>query len=269
MSRNRNLPSAIPPNRPPPEDGTKYRLRDREGSPPTVWGENLTHTEARVLRDRVTAAKKSRNMEIEPMPGPEVDSLDDLSVSTPAPAHVAPPSNLGTNYEVASAMVATTLAADGVISKIPPDHELLVNGQARAVPTRVRKNDVVECFSLAPLAAQVRGAAADAVAQVIRQKRRVPVDVTVKHPAPRTTAAPPDRSMSNRPVVVRLGSPPATPPKPLPSPLRVATLQDGEVMSDDAITDAELPDLAGDLGGGPSDADVEHARRQAEADRTG
>jgi hypothetical protein len=226
--------------------------------------------EARILRDRITAGKKSRNMEIEPMPGPEVDSLDDLSVPTPAPAHVAPPSNLGTSYEIASAIAATTLTAfGGVITKIPHAHDLLVNGQARAVPTRVQKGDVVECRSLAPLAAQARGAAADAVAQVIQQKRRVPVDVTVKHPAPRTTAAPPDRSMSNRPVVVRLGSPPATPPKPLPSPLRVATIQDGEVMSDDAITDAELPDLAGDLGGGPSDADVEHARRQAEADRTG
>jgi hypothetical protein len=66
-----------------------------------------------------------------------------------------------------------------------------------------------------------------------------------------------------------LGAPRVVPPKPLPSPLKVATLEDGDAMADDAITDAELPDLAGDLGGGPSDADVEHAKKQVEQERAG
>lgn len=272
---NRNLPSAVPCNRRPPEDGTKYRVRDREGDPPTVWddgnGQGLTYEQATIARDRVTAAKKSRSMVIEPMPStPPVSGevgQDDLSIPQAAP--VSSPPHTGTDYQVASAMPPTQITADGVISKIPHAHQLLVNGVERVAGARVARNDIVECRSLAPAVIASRAAAADAVAQVMQQKRRVPMDVTVKQPRPRAVQPLPDRTVSRDPVVVRLGAPPATPPRPLASPLKVATLEDGDALPEDAITDADLPGIAGDLGGGPSDADVEHARNQAEAERTG
>jgi hypothetical protein len=264
--------SAVPSNRPPRDDGhTKYRLRDREGDPPTVWGENLTHQNARILRDKITASKQSRSMVIEPIEpsAPEDGATDDLAIPD-VPRQQVPQQApiVGTEYQIESEMADVTLTADGVISKIPPSHQLLVNGQARDIPTRVQKGNTVSCRSLSPDVAQARAIAADAVAQVINSKRKVPVDVTVRRPAPRSAPAPLDRTVSNR-TVVRLSAPQSAPPRPLASPLKVATIQDGDAMSDDAITDAEIPDLAGDLGGGPSDADVEHAKRQAEAERSG
>lgn len=268
---NRNLPSAIPSNRLLPDDGTLYRVRDRVGDPPTVWGGGMIYSEAIKLRDRVTAAKKSRSMVIEPMPStPPVSAevgQDDLSIPQAAPVN-SPSQHTGTDYQVASAMPPTQIAADGVISKIPHAHQLLVNGVERVAGARVARNDVVECRSLAPAVIASRAAAADAVAQVMQQKRRVPMDVTVKQPRPRAVQPLPDRTVSRDPVVVRLGAPPATPPRPLASPLKVATLEDGDTLPEDAITDADLPGIAGDLGGGPSDADVEHARNQAEAERS-
>jgi hypothetical protein len=269
--------STVPSNRPPRDDGTKYRLRDREGDPPTVWGDGLTYQEARALRDQVHAQKKSRFTVIESMPdqaAPIVETQrEDLSVPVvgqpPVQHHPPIPSHPGTEYQVSSATPPTTLNADGTITTTPPDHHLLVNGQERPVPTRVHKGDVVECRSLAPAAAQARAAAVSAAAQVVQQRRRIPMDVTVRQPTSRRAPPPPDRTVSTKPVVVRLGDLPAMPPKPLPSPLKVAMLQDGEELPPDAITDAELPDIASDLGGGPSDADVEHARKQAEAERTG
>lgn len=267
-------PSAVPCNRRPREDGTKYRVRDREGDPPTVWddgnGNGLTYAEALIARDRVAAQKKSRSMLIEPMPEASHAEVDDLAVPIPSSVAATPTRpNLGTEYQVAAAMSATQLHSDGTITVIPRGHQLLVNGQERTAPTRVRGGDTVECRSLAPAVAAAREAATDAVTRVIQEKRRIPMDVTVRQHVPRATPPPPDLTVSNRPVVVRLGAPPVTPPKPLPSPLKVATLQDGDVLPDDALTDADLPDVAGDLGGGPSDADVEHARRQAEAERAG
>ena len=274
---NRTPPAAVPCNRRPPEDGTKYRVRDREGDPPTVWddgeGEGLTYAQALISRDKVAAAKKSRSTLIEPMPDPEADSTavvgDDLLIPAPVAPTPARAGNSGTDYQVAAAMSATQIQADGVVSMIPPAHQLLVNGVPQPVPIRVRKGDAVECRSLAPAVVSARAEASAAVAQVMQQKRRIPMDVTVRQPAPRVTPPPPDRTVSNKPVVVRLGAPPPTPPRPLPSPLKVATLEDGDVLPDDALTDADLPDVAGDLGGGPTDADVAHARKQAEAERAG
>jgi len=276
MARTPPSASAVPSNRQPREDGTRYRVRDREGDPPTVWddgnGQGLTYQQALVARDRVSASKKSRSTVIEPMPVvSEADPVgfDDLSISP----EVAPPgareASAGTDYQVAAAFGPTQIQSDGVVNSIPGGHQLLVNGHAQPVPARVHKGDAVECRSLAPAVASAHAAATAAVAQVIQQRRRIPMDVTVRQSAPRVVPPPPDRTVSNRPVVVRLGAPSPTPPRPLPSPLKVATLEDGEALPDDAITDADLPEVAGDLGGGPSDADVAHARKQAEAERAG
>jgi hypothetical protein len=272
--------SALPSNRQPREDGTKYRVRDREGDPPKVWddgdGQGLTYQQALVARDRVSASKRSRSMVIEPMPNADQVGAHDLSFAPEVlcdgppgclAATAKPPGQSGTDYQIAAPLAPTQIQGDGVVSSIPTGHQLLVNGQLQPVPTRVHKGDTVECRSLAQELASARAAASAAVAQVIQAKRRIPMDVTVRQPAPRVAPPPPDRTVSSRPVVVRLGAPTPTPPKPLPSPLKVATLEDGDVLPDDALTDADLPDIAGDLGGGPSDADVEHARKQAETER--
>jgi len=277
----RQLPAPIPSNRRPANDGTLYRVRDRDWS--HVWGENLTYDQAQKRLDETVSLRKlSRTASIEPMTVqppdgvhrtvPEVALPDDLSVpGTPDVPEVLPhvPQRLeGTPYEVAS-VVTTTIPADGVINRIPPGHQLLINGQERQVPTRVVKNDTVECRSLNPAAAAVRSAADDAVGAVIQAKRKVPADVTVKKPASRTAPPPRDVTMASQPATVRLGVPVAAPAKPLPSPLKVATLEDGAALPADAITDDDLPDIAGDLGGGASDADVEHARRQQQAETEG
>ena len=274
--------SALPSNRLPHEDGIKYRARDREGEPPKIWddgnGQGLSYQQALVARDRVSASKKSRSMVIESMSmshaGDQVGT-DDLSIPPDTTANPRGQSagilarETGTDYQIAAPLVATQIQADGVVSMIPSGHQLLVNGHPQSVPIRVHKHDTVECRSLAPELASARAASSAAVTQVIQAKRRIPIDVTVRQPSPRVAPPPPDRTVSNKPVVVRLGAPTPTPPRPLPSPLKVATLEDGDVLPEDALTDADLPDVAGDLGGGPSDADVEHARKQAEAERTG
>lgn len=284
MSRS-HAPSAIPCNRPPREDGTKYRIRDRDGDPPTVWddgnGQGLTYKQASIARDRLAAEKKIRHTVIEPMPDAQAEEAraDDFSVPEPichgtytgehdagCAVPAGPSRKIGTEYQVAAAMSPTQIQSDGMITVIPRNHQLLVDGQERPVPTRVRKGNTVECRSMAPAVVAAHAAANAAVAQVIQQ-RRIPMDVTVRHHTPRATPPPPDLTVSNRPVVVRLGAPAPSPPQPLPSPLKVAPLEDGEPLPDDALTDADLPDVAGDLGGGPSDADVEHAKRQAEAER--
>jgi hypothetical protein len=282
--------SAPPSNRLPADNGELYRVRDKDWD--ALWGENLTMQEAVLLKNEVTGQRKSRTARIEPMSVPPPDwwvaqhpqgglgpqvaetcGTDDLSVPLPEAPSMPVPDNgftkwQGTRYEISSAMVESAIPSTGIIASIPLGHKLLVNGHESPVPVGVSKGDRVACVSLHPVVAAARAAAADAVADVIK-KRRVPVDVTVKEPKPRVRPAPPDLTVSKQPVLVRLGTPAAAPPKPLPSPLKVATLEDGDLLPDDAITDDDLPDLAGDLGGGPSDADVEHAKRQAEAERAG
>lgn len=277
---NRNHPSLVPSNRRPTDDSIRYRVRDSDWG--NVWGTDLTWDQAQKLLSELVAQKKTRIASVRPMGerppdwwvaenAPQAPALEDLSVPESSPASLpASPSvpNPGTLYKVASAMAPTTIQSDGVVGEIPVAHQLMVNGQDRPVPTRVAKGDVVECRLLHPAAATARASATGAAATVIQAKRRAYYDVTVKKPAPRTAPAPRDRTLSNQPVTVRLGTPQETPPEPLPSPQKVAELEDGDPLPDDAITDADLPDLAVDLGGGASDADVEHARRQAEAERS-
>jgi hypothetical protein len=278
---NRNHPSPVPSNRRPTDDSIRYRVRDADWG--NVWGQDLTWDEAQRKLTEVTTLKKlTRTASIRPMSERPPDwwleenaaataAVDDgLAVPDASPPVSLPDTRaVGTLYKVASAMATTTIQSDGVVSEIPPGHQLLVNGQDRPVPTRVSKGDAVECRSLNPAAAAARAAGIGAAASVIQSKQRRPYfDVTVKKPAPRTAPPPRDRTMSNQPVTVRLGTPHETPPRPLPSPQKVAELEEGDIIPDGAISDADLPDLAVDLGGGASDADVAHARRQAEAEQS-
>lgn len=282
---NRPPSQQAPSNRRSADENTLYRVVDRQWN---VYGENLTYADAqRLLATSDVKNQSQRTASIQPMStplptnveisypngqaGPAAPAVDDdLSVPEEVPevASQPPATAVGTQYVVSSEMT-TTIQGDGWITQIPGGHQLLVNGQDRPVPARVGKGDNVQCRSLHPAAAAARAAGAQAAATVIAAKRRVPMDVTVRAPVPRQTPPPRDVTLSNKPVLVRLGAPPSAPPKPLPSPLKVATLQDGDPLPDDAISDAEIPDLAADIGGGASDADVEHARRQAEAERAG
>lgn len=54
----------------PDTEGKLYRVRDKDygdGSPVTVWGENLTYEAARLLKERVCGTKKSRTARVEDM----------------------------------------------------------------------------------------------------------------------------------------------------------------------------------------------------------
>lgn len=277
-------PPPTPSNRRSADEGTLYRVVDRQWN---VYGENLTWPDAQRLLGTSEVKQQSQrtascqpmstplptNMEISyPFGRPEAPQTvvdDDLSVPEDAPPvpEAAPQAPVvGTEYVVGSE-TTTTITANGVITRIPSGFQLLVNGTDRPVPVGVVKGDEIQCRPQHPAVVTARAAGAQAAAAVIAAKRRVPMDVTVRAPVPRTAPPPRDVTLSNKPVLVRLGAPPAAPPKPLPSPLKVATVEDGDPLSDDAISDAEIPDLAADLGGGASDADVEHAKRQAEAER--
>lgn len=86
-------------------------------------------------------------------------------------------------------------------------------------------------------------------------------DTTVTPPPPRNVNPPRDMTAQRGPVFVRDSAPPAGEPSPPPSPLKAATALDGDPLAPDALTDDDLPDLLGDLGGGASDADLAHALR--------
>jgi len=51
---------------------SKYRVRDDNpaGKPNTLWGQNLSYTQAHRLKERVAGARKSRTVMIEPMDAP-------------------------------------------------------------------------------------------------------------------------------------------------------------------------------------------------------
>lgn len=154
---------------------------------------------------------------------------------------------------------------NGVIRKIPVGHELVVNGFAQPVPVSVERGDSVQARPVDPVIIAARAAANVAVRQVLQQ-RRIYRDVTATPPAKPNPNPPKDPTVSKGGVYIRLGAPAQPVTKPPASPLKVATLQDGEAMGDDALTDDDLPDLAGDIGGGASDADLEHAKKVREAE---
>ncbi len=91
--------------------------------------------------------------------------------------------------------------------------------------------------------------------------------MTATPPAKPNPNPPKDPTVSKGGVFIRLGAPAQPTTKPPASPLKVATALDGAELSEDALTDDDLPDLAGDIGGGASDADLEHAKRVREREQ--
>lgn len=269
-------------------EGKLYRVRDKhfEGAPGHLWGENLTWAEANKLKDKVVAERKTRTARVEdmaiPMPGEEpkddLQELEELSVlaDTVRAAHdpdaggarapngdlVMPAPGLGAAFEIAGSD-PQTVPARGVIIVIPAGHELLVDGAVTQVPAIVQQGQVAQARPLDPDLAAANAAALAAarpVAAAAQARARAPYrDKTVVIPGKRAAAPPRDRTVSKSPPFVRLGAPPAAEPEPPKSPLKVATETDGEALPDGALSDSDLHDL--DVGGGPSDDDVAHAKR--------
>lgn len=251
-------------------EGKLYRVRDKDWL--AVWGDNLTWEAAHALKEKVISQRRSRTARVEDM---EVQAPDwygaELSVAsaqdyesvviTPASAPSKPSFELANDASV-------TVPSAGVVRKIPVNHRLLVNGVAYPVPVSVAAGDIVQATLLDSELAKVHQAATTAVRQVTEKHPASAVryrDVTATA-QPRPNPNPPrDPTASRDPVYVRLTAPPAAPPMPPASPLKVATVLDGAPLLDGMLGDDDLSDLTTDLGGGASDADLEHARKQAQA----
>jgi len=153
---------------------------------------------------------------------------------------------------------------DGVVSVIPSGYRLLVNGAPQDLPATVSTGAELRVVLIDPVVAAVKAASSAAVESVIQQQRRpVYMDTTVQPPRPRTAPPPPDLTVSRQPVHIRLGQMTQAPAQPLPSPLKVATVADGAPLADGVLGEDDAMDLAVNIGGGETVADVEHARRQA------
>jgi hypothetical protein len=276
--------------------GRRYRVRDKDWV--AVWGEDLTWEAANKLKDQVVAAGKSRTARVEDMAIPPPDHIveaeqdwarglpreDDFSgpeavtaaelpphnTSATMPAYVTKP-GLGVAFELVNAE-SQEIPSDGVVFAIPAGHQLFVNAQAVQLPAIVRRGNEVRAVALDPELARAQAAALRAVrpvasaAQARAKPRPAYRDKTVT-PAARP-ATPPlrDKTVSKARPFVRLGAPPSAAPEPPPSPLKVATELDGDVLPDDVLGDADLADLAADVGGGPSEDDIALAQRQREQD---
>lgn len=172
------------------------------------------------------------------------------------------PSNLPT-FEIVGTDPQSA-PCDGVVSAVPSGHRLLVDGQPQNVPANVRAGQLLQSELVDRALASANSASTRAVAEVIQKARREPVylDYTVRPSKPRHTPPPPDTTVSKKPIHVRLGGTlqqaPATPP---PSPQKAADQADGAPIPDGVLSDADVLDLAVDLGGGPSDADIAHAQK--------
>lgn len=235
---------------------TTYRVRDKDWA--TIWGENLTQEEAHKLKERVVGSGKSRTARVEPMsvrpPGEELDELVDA---------ISPAEQGGVVYELADTDPHSVQLA-GVIVRTPPGTALRVNGVERPTPTKVAPGDVIQALIIDPELARAKEAAlAAARKSVQRRTRPAPPDVTVRPNNPRTGPVPMDRTVSKGATFVRLGAAPVAEPKAPPSPLKVAMMPDPLApVGEDILGDDDLGELAADLGGIESAADVAHAQRQ-------
>lgn len=237
--------------------GKLFRVRDKitEDTPVKVWGDDLTWDQAIKLKEHVVTSRRSKTARVESMdvPLPNETSPDTGTEGNEASAV----STSGVAFEVASGD-PITITARGAVKSIPPGTMLMVNGTATALPAQVAPGDIVQAMPADPNAPAPRRQEPKTVPAARTAYR----DTTVRAPVPRKGPPPRDRTISKEPVFIRLGAPETAPARPLPSPLKVATMTDGDVMADGAIGDFDIPDLSADIGGGASDADLEHARRK-------
>jgi hypothetical protein len=266
--------------------GRLYRVRDKhlEDVPGTVWGDNLSWDDASKLKDLVVAQRKSKTARVEDMevPMPADEPTEDLAILENVseqgetsravrsrvidPAITAAQAGQGAAFELVGDE-AHLVPSRGVVVAVPAGHELLVDGEVSPVPSVVSPGAVVQARAIDPAIAAAQAAARAAVRPVAAsaQARHAAAyrDKTVSTAGRRTQPPPRDRTVSKSPAFVRLGAPPAAPAAPPMSPLKVATETDGEALPEGALSDADLHDL--DVGGGPSEDDVAHAKRLRDA----
>lgn len=254
-----------------PRHELRFRVRDEDWG--RVFAEDVTWEEANKTKNEMVKTKVSRTVTIK-------DMAEDVRPewAHDGVVHLGPAEFIN-SYQVPTALptfelansVPLTAPCAGVVRKIPAGHELLVNGNQTTIPASVQGGDTIE----ARCVNQTLGAARDAA---LRAASLAAAQANVRAAAPRyrdVTATPPSPPNPNPPrdktvtagVHVRLGSIPSAPPAPPPSPLKVAMQLDGAPLLDGTLSDDDLADLTADLGGGPSDTDIELAKRQREAER--
>ena len=264
--------------------GKTYRVRDKDWV--AVWGTNLSHADAVKLREQVVTSGRSKTArwEDEEIPPPDwyVDPNgcsvppDSETSMTSTETHDATTEDARTLDSVDDGGVEITVKSPGVVTQVLRGHELVVNDVPRPVPAAVEAGDRVMARSVDPQIIEARARALVAArATAAKPKAKIVYrDKTVKAPAPRTGPAPRDKTVGGQ-VHVRLVAAPAAPAPAkrdiLPSPLKVAMMPDpvAPPIPDEAPGEEDLHDLAVDLGGGPSDADLEHAARQRDSEQAG
>lgn len=285
--------------------GRTYRVRDKDWA--AVWGENLSYDDAVKLRERVVTSRKSTTARVEDEAIPPPDwYVDPNGCSVPSdPETFSNDSNEGTEtstagdgggslsdaetdatspavqglsartqYSLDDGGVEIVVKSPGVVAKVLAGHELVVNDQVRPLPTQVIAGDRVMARAVDPqiIEARARALAAARATRAVPKPKIAYRDKTVRVPVPRTGPAPKDKTVGGQVHVRLVAAPaPAAPRKRdiLPSPLKVAMVPDGAPLPDDVPGEDDLHDLAVDLGGGPSDADLEHAARQRDTEQAG
>lgn len=273
--------------------GQLFRVRDQDWK--QVHGEDLSWADAKKLKETVVGLGRSRNAIVAPMDEEvhaeyQVHAESDPSIGedlggmaytedasappiTQPPAAAPRPPSYGAEI-VVDQPLETVAPCDGTVTRIPPNCMLWINGERRDTPARVMQGGQVTVVAIQdPILSAAREAALAAARPVAAAANaRIaaappPKDITVKATPPRTAPPPKDITTSHRPPIIRLTPPPSSPAQPPPSPLRVATMADGDPLPDGALADDSLPDLVSDLGGHPSEADLEHAKRERDAAR--
>lgn len=216
-------------------------------------------------------------------PEPAASDLEDLEIhvdatqpepAPPSPPVVPPPpapeASETLKFSIDQPGVEVVVPKDGMLVQIPAGCQLKVNDAFAQAPLAVRKGDRLIAESQHPDLAAGQNAAKSAVvaslAGTTPKPRKVPQDRTVTRPAPRNRNPPVDKTVSSE-VHVRLVPPPEAPPTPPDSPQKAAEATDGKPLADDQLADDALPDVIGDIGGGPSDQDMAHAAKQRDAEQ--
>jgi hypothetical protein len=259
-----------------------YRVRCKDWA--AVHGENLTWDEAGRLKDHV-ASKGFRTARVEDM---AVDPPSWYAAPAPAPESTSAAPNSGADP-------VTDMAVDPELEALRAPAFAAAAGAAAAANQRVAANSaqaraaqLAQMTGTRPVVVPLPVVAAGtpppppkpskfaAPPQRLPKPRPanapprvVPRDKTVKDDVVRRTEPPPrDRTVSGE-VLKRASAPPAEPPRPLISPLGAAMMADDalDVPDGQVVGDDDLSDLVGDLGGSPTDKDVEQAKAQADAER--
>lgn len=229
--------------------GKLYRVRDRADAQGefVLWGEHLSHTDATKLREQVCGARKSKTARVEEMPADELADAPDPR-SRPTAAEIATGDYAFSELKDDSKLWAEAFCSEATARGVKlsqNDERMVLTWFTRAIGSRPPAPPAD------PFLAEVRKKVVAAVAPVAAQAQARHQAIKAKAPRP---------------------TPPmfADPPKPPPSPLSDDVIEDGDADlppdDDSGLEAAEVQDLQAEVGGGPSDADRERAKQQAQTD---